>query len=68
MFSWEQFAIYEAAAALHAIFMQYAAKYFTVSENAAFSTVFTALADLPRRIHAAAATDAPIATNAKKGK
>ncbi len=62
---WEQFLIAEASSALHALFAQYASKYFTAPENAAFETVFAALADLPRRIHTGTAKVAPIPLKGK---
>lgn len=47
----EQFAILQASAALHALIRRYANKHFSEEEIAASDLVLDAIADLPRRIH-----------------
>lgn len=48
---WEQFALYQATAALHTVIRLFGAKYFTPEELAATDIVVDALASLPARIH-----------------
>lgn len=48
---WEQFLISQASAALHAILLKYASKYFTPEEQEALTIISTALIELPQRIH-----------------
>ncbi len=49
---WEQFAILQASAALHAVVRKYAAKYFSPEELAAAEVVLDALTEIPARIAA----------------
>ena len=57
---WEQFAITQASAALHALVRKYSAKYFTPEEQAATDTVLDAIVDLPQRVHNANPGNPPI--------
>ena len=58
---WEQFAILQASAALHAVVRKYAAKYFSPDELNAADVVLDALADIPRRVAALVAGPSPLA-------
>lgn len=46
---WEQFAILQASAALHAVMRKYASKYFTPEELTAADVVLDALTEIPAR-------------------
>jgi hypothetical protein len=48
---WEQFAMYQASAALNTIILKYAASYFTPEEMAACTIALNALSSLPERLH-----------------
>jgi hypothetical protein len=68
---WQQFAITQASAGLHALIRLYGLKYFTPAELEASDIVLDAVTQLPERIHAAEAVQAathPMKPAAKSAK